>query len=560
MDKVSYSFVKDQDNIIFRSKVKSFNLDHVTDKDIASFYTAFSDYSYFDTGLLPLDGTGLLGVRKAGNHTQVIYQYKPGMYYVNWGAYEKDSNYTKYYFAQPYRIVIIDFLDNNLLGARTFYAVEPAIHSNVQLYHVNLPNINCQGYRGNAVGWICLYHNEDWSKLPFNERLNRALERCSGVEVYNDANMSETDGPRFYEQSEMPDYTYSPTLWEKKSAQEGWEWTLNPSNWIPVKVRSIDSQTDHYANGIPLTLLTAITGNYQAYYTDTYLPKPINAITRPDLQLPNSQVVNWFVQSYNTSSTTFSGVDPYAQSQVHREHAATIQQTLFDNDEEEEDSENESDEMYCPVIHEFVSIDSCGDKSSTYQDEEGNCYEVCESCVYNNDLIYAKNTMKLHSSSENLHYQECEEEYYYLPAINSPYRICPNCDTLHISLFKDAAIFPIWQYTNAPGDHACSTCIASHPDKYTQCSECSTDVPHNTSKFFNNTLHYDEDYEKVTCESCLELADNTIQTESTQKNLVPPSELIISAIQDLVNKINSTPHTTPVCPPPPFYEQTEEPF
>jgi len=157
MDKVTYSFVKDEGNFVFRSKVNSFNLDHVTDKDVSSFYTSFSNYAYFDTGLLPLDGTGLLGIRKAGDHTQVIYQHKPGMYYVNWGAYERDYDAVKFYFAQPYRIVIIDFLDNNLLGARTFYTVEPATHSGVQLYHVNLPNINCKGYRGNAVGWICLY-------------------------------------------------------------------------------------------------------------------------------------------------------------------------------------------------------------------------------------------------------------------------------------------------------------------------------------------------------------------------------------------------------------------
>lgn len=559
MDKVSYSFVKDKDSIIFRSKVNSFNLDHVTDKDIASFYAAFSNYSYFDTGLLPLDGTGLLGIRKAGNHTQVIYQYKPGMYYVNWGAYEKDSNYTKYYFAQPYRIVIIDFLDNNLLGARTFYAVEPAIHSNVQLYHVNLPNINCQGYRGNGVGWICLYHNEDWSKLPFNERLNRALERCSGVEVYNDANMSETDGPRFYEQNEMPVYTYNPSSWETKSANEGWEWTLDPSNWIPITVTSIDSQREHRKDGVPLTLLTAITGNYQAYYNDSYLPKPINAITRPDLTLENSQVVDWFVQSYNTSQTTFSGLDPYSQSQAHREHTATIQQTLFDHEDDEEEQDEDPDEAYCPVNEEYLPSDECGVKNCTFQDDQGNTYSICEGCSYKNELVYATNTMKYHSSyneGSNLHFQECTDEYFYLPAIKSPYIVCPNCDTLHISLFEDEAVYPLWYYTNLPGDHACSACVASHSDKHTQCSGCQIDVPANTSKFFNSTLSYDEDHETVTCASCLKLNEKTSQEQITK----PPksTEQLMTSIQELVNKINSTPHTTPVCPPSPHYE--EEPF
>ena len=66
-NKVDYSFVQQEssDSLIFRSRINSFNLDHVTDKDLASFYTSFSNYALMDTGLLPLDGTGLLAIRKA---------------------------------------------------------------------------------------------------------------------------------------------------------------------------------------------------------------------------------------------------------------------------------------------------------------------------------------------------------------------------------------------------------------------------------------------------------------------------------------------------------------
>ena len=85
MQNVNYTFINNEGNFVFRSNVNSFGLDHVTDKDVTSFYTNFSSSSYFDTGLLPVDGTCLLSIRKAGNHTQIAYQHAPGKYYINWG-------------------------------------------------------------------------------------------------------------------------------------------------------------------------------------------------------------------------------------------------------------------------------------------------------------------------------------------------------------------------------------------------------------------------------------------------------------------------------------------
>lgn len=347
MDKVAYSFVKESSNIVFRSKVSSFNLDHVTDKDIRSFYTQFSNYAAFDTGLMPLDGTGVLSIRKAGPYTQVVYQHKPGLYYVNWGATEKDPNVKSYLLAQPYRIVIIDFKDNNLLGARTFYSVVPATHPDVQLYHVNLPNINCKGYRGNGVGWICLYHNTDWSHLPFNERLALAVERCSGVEPYNDANMSETDGPRFYremyENEDSLSYLWDPTDWEEKTSKEGFEWTTQTNCWIPIHVRDLDSQDRHVVNGVPFTLRMAIIGAYQAYYSDGVHVKPITALQRNEGVLPTKDIMNYFVRSYNNSSTTYSGVDPYELSEKFRNERTALDETE-DHSEEEPEEEHDEDQ------------------------------------------------------------------------------------------------------------------------------------------------------------------------------------------------------------------------
>jgi hypothetical protein len=344
--KADYTFVQENDSIVFRSNVKSFNLDHVTDKDLASFYIGFSKYAMMDTGLLPLDGTGLLGIRKAGDHTQVIYQHKPGLYYVNWGEYERDTSAKKYLLAQPYRIIIVDFLSDNLLGARTFYSPIPVTHPDVPLYHVNLPNINCKGYRGNGVGWICLYHNEDWSHLPFNERLAKAIDRCSGTEAYNDHNMSETDGPRFYQEhyDEDSDFSYlwNPQRWENKSTNEGFDWTLDPDLWIPIRVSDINNQGSHDQNGEALTLKMAIFGDYKAYYSDTLIPKPINAIQRNEFTNGIKLITNWFTRAFASAKTKYTGVDIFSESLKAREQ--NVHSTYDLNEEYDEEPEENHDE------------------------------------------------------------------------------------------------------------------------------------------------------------------------------------------------------------------------
>jgi len=527
MDKVSYSFVKEDSNLIFRSKVNSFNLDHVTDKDITSFFTSFSNYAYFDTGLLPVDGTGLLGIRRAGDHTQVIYQYKPGMYYVNWGAYERDSDYTKYYLAQPYRIVVIDFLSDNLLGARTFYTVEPAIHSAVQLYHVNLPNINCRGYRGNGVGWICLYHNEDWSTLPFNERLNRALERCSGVEVYNDANMSETDGPRFYQEREMPLYTWSPSKWEKKSTEEGWEWTLDSSNWIPIHVESRDSQGQHKENGIPLTLVDAIIGNYSSYYGDTYLPKPVNALTRSDLEINPIQVTDWFVKSYNSSKTTFSGLDPYSASSQIREQNSVAVPNLFDEDEEEIDEDSE-DYIACTMTGEATPIEDCSKDHSYYNVNTGKCMKICSECISSHEMVYAENTMQFYipdHMGDSLYYDTHHDQYYDTSAIKTPWGNCSNCGGIHISPFPDKQLFLIWENQQEEHSSLCAFCIGG--ENVADCINCGVNVPSHTSQHFDpTTVKYDPSTQYYHCAVCVEILQSANSEDVAESNQAEAKNLL----------------------------------
>jgi hypothetical protein len=488
-DKVTYSFVKDEGNLFFRSKVNSFNLDHITDKNIVSFYQNFSHYASLDTGLLPVDGTGLLAIRSAGNHTQVAYQYKPGMYYVNWGAHEGDNNAVSYLVAQPYRIVIIDFVDNNLLGARTFYSPIPATHPGIQLYHVNLPNINCKGYRGNGVGWICLYHNQDWSTMPFNERLARALERCSGIEVYNDANMSETDGPRFYASKSKPSYITNPREWEEKSQAEGFEWTIDENLWIPITVKDRDEQGQHYEGegAIPLTLGDAIVGKYNAYYNDGYHPKPINALTNPNLQLDASEVTNWFIKAYNSSTTDFVGIDPFLQSQQTRQKIAETQlhkQSLLTSNETPNNQDEDDDEegVMCTACESYYSEDD-----SYSQNDEW----WCTDCFNDNFTICVNTEEYLHNDDDQLFYDEGTEEYYDLSAVKG-HEVCINCSSLH---FIDHSSYTlhhsstahwqpnIWHHVNI--EHSllstitcCSKCIDSLDGiDVDSCSICGTDVP-----------------------------------------------------------------------------------
>jgi hypothetical protein len=306
--KISYSITnksEDSEQLIVRSSIEHAGLKTVTDKDLFSFYLKFSEQSYMDTGLLPVEGSGTLSIRKALNHTQVAYQHAAGLYHVNWGDYEGDSNAKTYHVAQPYRIVIMDFINDNLLGARMFYSPTPITYAQAPLYYTNLPNTNCKGYSNEvSVGWICLYHTDELTGQPLSERIIRVLERCSGVEAYNNNNMSETDGTRFY-QEKLPNlrHLYDPETWEKYSQEHGYEWTLDPSLWIPVRVVGIDNQARHSdSSEYVLTFADALHGNYKAYYYDNTIPKPVNAISRFDQVLPLESISSAVKYSYSVAS------------------------------------------------------------------------------------------------------------------------------------------------------------------------------------------------------------------------------------------------------------------
>jgi hypothetical protein len=194
-----------------------------------------------------------------------------------------------------------------------------------------------------------LYHTEDWSSLPFNERLALAVERCSGVESYNDANMSETDGPRFYQEMYDNDFTFNylwnPKKWEEKTLAEGHDWTITETGWIPVHVNDIDNQDRHAKTGVPLTLRMAIIGAYQAYYTDKEHIKPITALQRNGGVLEPKKIMDYFVNSYNHSTTSYSGIDPYKQSEQFREQRTSLDLSSQYEEMEEQEEIEEAEEV-----------------------------------------------------------------------------------------------------------------------------------------------------------------------------------------------------------------------
>jgi len=410
MSKVKYNFIQNDTNgdIVFQSTAESFGLDHITEKDFESFYTNFSKTAHFDTGLLPVDGSGMLSIRTAGNHTQIGYQYAPGMYFINWGAFEGDPQASKLYVAQPYRIVIADLYNGNLLGARTFYSPISIHHPSAPLYHVNLPNINCKGYRNNAVGWICLYHNEDISMYPFNEKVAKVLERCSGVEAYNDANMSETDGPRLYKDKSKPSHIWNPQEWEKYSAEHGYEWMMDPDLLIPVLVQDMDHQDKHYDDGQPLTYSDAVLGSYRAYYYDENPDKLYNTLMRDDRTVNQNELFNFFKKAYNSSTVYGQPVkktDPFSESIKVRQDLSTVFIPI--PQDEDEDEFEEEDKFSCESCDGLYSSHQI---NSTLNDET-----VCEICIQQEGLWIEHAGGYVLSSSDDAKWLDATETAYYKP-------------------------------------------------------------------------------------------------------------------------------------------------
>lgn len=244
---------------------------------LATYVDSVKDKYPFSSGLLPLNGTGILSIQRGFGYEQIIYQLVPAVDIVSWGARESTANKALYNLAVPYRIYIADFKDGGFIGCRHFFSPEPIYSWDQKLYVPNLPNTNCIGYNGTSVGWVCLYHRHDTKAFTLAERIEYFLNRMNGVvEPYNDANMSQTDGVRFYQRQGAPSFMWDAKNWQKKSLEEGFKWTLNPDLYIPFEVSADpENHAQSFADKEPVyTLRRAAYEPYSAHYNDKVYTKP----------------------------------------------------------------------------------------------------------------------------------------------------------------------------------------------------------------------------------------------------------------------------------------------
>lgn len=266
--------------------------------DTSEYAEKLGRYTHLDLGLFP---EGVRFFRQNLGYAQVVVELPPGINRNIWGDEEGDPDAEHFMLAQPYRIIIIDFKEGNFFGARIFYSTTPIYNLDIPLYNANLSNINCYGYNGNAVGWLCIYNNENLSQYTWEYKIRRMIERCSGEEAFNFGNMSETDGIKLYSEVSPHYFLSDISIWEQKSQEEGYEWTLNSDLWIPIMVESeVEQSTNNFNNhirnqnhddeydeeyeeiddeifkegSVPLTLRMALNGSYAATYEDKVSPKP----------------------------------------------------------------------------------------------------------------------------------------------------------------------------------------------------------------------------------------------------------------------------------------------
>lgn len=280
-------------------------------KSVPDALVALAKMSYLNTGLLPVDGTGVLSIRSAMGYTQVVFQVAPGAHYVIWGDYEGARQAKSYLLAQPYRILVLDYSPNNgFIGARHFYSLNSITQLDELLYHVNLPNTNCKGYGGgNGVGWTCLYgHQVPANFKTLGEKIHWGVLRMSGDEAYNDANMSRTDGVRFYAEHNKPKYMTDREAWHAKTAADGWQWVMDPDLLVPVKVTGIDDQKAHNNDGVNYTLEMAMYGDYRATYGDSAVPRSFNVIDRADKTFTQDQLSSLMGELYGLSGGEVAGL------------------------------------------------------------------------------------------------------------------------------------------------------------------------------------------------------------------------------------------------------------
>jgi len=428
---MNFEYTLNSDNVV--QSIANMPTANAKEKSLIDFFVALKDQVYFETGLLPLDGSGTLSIRQALGHMQVVFQHAPGLYRVIWGNSEGDPEAHTYDLAMPYRIVIGDFVDGEFYGARHFYSVEPITSKEQILFHVNLPNLNCKGYGakvngiGNGVGWICLYHNKPSIKdLNVGQKIANLIDRAGGGEAYNDANMNETDGPRFYEEQYFKEitsdpslniydfeYLWDPSAWEEKSSSDGFGWTLDPSLWIPVRVKGIDSQDRHCdaPDADFLTVGMAMDGKYRAYYHDAMFPKAYQKISRPDLENPDSKdITAGLTKAFNAAVPLQVSTEKPVSNPIIPINTGFYCIECKKNYDEKSFHVESSDGVVCEIcLHDY--------------------YELCLSCDIHHhysQLYYYKDNFHCQKCLELIHCPECS---LLMPSIDIEEKNrCPQCN------------------------------------------------------------------------------------------------------------------------------------
>lgn len=283
-----------------------------TPADILNFLSELTQFSSFDTGLMP---EGVRSIRTGDGWTQVTYVLEPEIRTIFWGDNEGGKVGT-FRVAMPWLVFTTMFHNGQNTGARVFYSPKPITSLRDPLYHTNWANVNCRGYgarnnTGNGVGWICLYHRSDDLTLTFNQKLHRMIERVVGGEPFNNGNMSGTDGARFYhsaaqavDEEEQLKFLWDIREWEAKTEAEGLEWVFSDDLWIPILVAGIDDQRKHEVGGIPLTLGMVMYGDSSFYYGEDPV-KHMNKIARtPKNKDSLTHLPKNFVEQYKVKIRT----------------------------------------------------------------------------------------------------------------------------------------------------------------------------------------------------------------------------------------------------------------
>lgn len=267
------------------------------------FFDAAGAIGHVETGLLP---PGFLSFRQSGGITQIAVQSPPRVHTFGWTKYEGGEP-VWYELAMPWKVMFgVYGPDNALVGGRIFYSPTPIYTADDVLYHSNIPNTNCRGYGytdaadpdgggQNGLGWVCLYAANDPDRpVSAAAKARHLVDRLSGGGVYNDANMSGTDGTRLYKER-FPDRPslWNPVEWQKRTAEEGGAWICDPANLIMAKVRGVDRQNRHEKDGVPLTVGMVLVGETRWYYQEGNQTKvkPFNQVEYPEGKDPGYSMV-----------------------------------------------------------------------------------------------------------------------------------------------------------------------------------------------------------------------------------------------------------------------------